>query len=78
MAKSRKSTPIAGNTCACSEKYDKRKASRRHRRVNRAILNGAHDDSLLKDRKATGDPWVMAKDGKQYFHPDDHPDLMRK
>jgi hypothetical protein len=78
MARSRKSTPIAGNTCASSEKHDKRVASRRDRRVNREILNGSHDDSLLKNRRATGDPWVMSKDGKQYFHPDDHPDLMRK
>jgi hypothetical protein len=46
--------------------------------VNREILNGSHDDSQLKNRRATGDPWVMSKDGKRYFHPDDHPDLMRK
>jgi len=78
MSRSRKTTPIAGNTCASSEKREKRVANRRDRRVNREILSASNDDSLLKDRKATGDPWVMSKDGKQFFNPEDFPELMRK
>jgi hypothetical protein len=78
MSRSQRTTSIAGNTCAASEKHDKRVANRRDRRVNREILDGTHDDSILKDRKTTGDPWEMSKDGKQYFDPKDHPDLMRK
>jgi len=78
MSRSIRTTPIAGNTCASSEKYDKRIASRRSRRVNREILREFGDDSLLKDRRETGDPWVMSKDGKQFFDPESHPDLMRK
>ena len=78
MSRSRKTTPIAGNTCASSEKHDKRVANRRDRRANREILYQTHDDTILKDRKASGDPWVMAKDGKQYFGQSDCPDLMRK
>ena len=78
MSRSQKTTPIAGNTCAASEKHDKRVANKRDRRVNREILDGTHDDSFLKNRKITGDPWVMSKDGKQYFDPKAYPDLMRK
>jgi hypothetical protein len=78
MSRSRRTTAIAGNTCASSEKCDKRVASRRSRRVNREILKGFGDDSLLKDRRETGDPWLMSKDGKQFFSPENHPDLMRK
>ncbi len=78
MSRSRRSTPIAGITCASSEKSDKRVAARRDRRVNREILSASNEDSLLKDRKATGDPWDMAKDGKQFFNPSEHPNLMRK
>ena len=78
MSRSRRTTPIAGNTCASSEKYDKRVASRRSRRVNREILKEFGDDSLLKDRKETGDPWVMSKDGKQFFDPENPSDLIRK
>ena len=46
--------------------------------MNREILKGANDDALMKDRKASGDPWAMSKDGKRYFKPKDCPDLMRK
>jgi len=69
---------MAGITCARSEKADKQGASRRARRVNREILIASSDDSLLKDRRVTGDPWDMSKDGKQFFDPRIHPDLMRK
>jgi len=78
MSRSRRSTPIAGITCAASEKSDKRVANRKGRRVNREILSASNDDSLLRDRKATGDPWNMSKDGKQFFNPSEHPNLMRK
>jgi retron-type reverse transcriptase len=78
MSRSHRKTPIAGNTCASSEKLDKRVANRRDRRVNREILNASNDDSRTKDRKTTSDPWVMSKDGKQFFNPDGHPELMRK
>ena len=69
---------MAGITCARSEKVEKQVASRRAHRVNREILNASNDDSLLKDRRATGNPWNMSKDGKQFFNPEIHPKLMRK
>lgn len=78
MSRSRKTTPIVGNTVASSEKHDKRVASRRDRRVNREILSWSSDDSLLKNRKDSGNPWSMAKDGKHYFDSRDLPELMRK
>jgi len=78
MARSRRGTPIAGNCCASSEKFDKRLANRRDRRINREIVGSTHDDSLQKHRKSIGDPWDMAKDGKHFFNPGDHPKLMRK
>jgi hypothetical protein len=78
VSRSRRKTSIAGSACASSEKHDKQIANRRDRRVNREILAEANDDTLMKDRKASGDPWVMSKDGKRYFNPKDCPDLMRK
>ncbi len=78
MSRSYRLTPITGNTTASSEKHDKRLACRRDRRVNRGILKTTQDDGTLKNRRLSGNPWVMAKDGKQYFDPIRHPDLMRK
>lgn len=69
---------MAGITCAQSENVDKQVANRRDRRVNREILLSSEDDSLLRDRKITGNQWDMSKDGKQFFNPGDHPELMRK
>ena len=78
MSRSRRSTPIVGNTRASSERHDKRVANRRDRRVNREILSGSHDDSRLVDRKATSNPWSMAKDGKHFIGHSECPELMRK
>ena len=78
MSRSRRKTPVTGITTATTEKDDKRLANRRQRRVNREILEATGDDTRLKHRRETSDPWAMAKDGKGRFDPDRHPGLLRK
>ena len=78
MSRSRRKVSIAGITTAASEKRDKRIANRRERHINRQILGYSLDDALLIDRRQAGDPWLMNKDGKAFFAPDKHPELMRK
>ena len=78
MSRSRRKTPVTGITTAETEKDDKRFANRRQRRVNRELLESTGDDTRLKDRRETSDPWSMAKDGKGRFDPKRHPNLMRK
>ena len=78
MSGSRKKTPVTAITTATSEKADKRFANRRHRHGNRQILKTAEDEPQFLDRKQTGDPWDMAKDGKARFDPAERPKRMRK
>jgi hypothetical protein len=71
-------SPVAAITTATSEKADKRFANRRHRHGNRQILKTAEDEPQSLDRKQTGDPWDMAKDGKARFNPAERPKRLRK
>jgi len=75
MSRSRKSTPITGITCAESEKRDKQLAARRHRRACAVAI--VHGDEM-PDARLTGDPWGMAKDGKQWLSPEWRGKGMRK
>ena len=76
MSRSRKKNSICGNAIADSEKEDKQRTHRVFRRREK--------DALRKDKDPPGDfdevdsTWDYAKDGKQYFNPDKHPELMRK
>ena len=64
MARSRRKTPIFGNTLAESDKGDKIKANRRLRReVRLALKNGEEEMPELRDVANIG--W-FAKDGKKY------------
>lgn len=64
MSRSRKKTPIFGNTNAASEKKDKRKANRMFRRITKRTLE-AEDYPPPKKREAS-EVWKFGKDGKYY------------
>ncbi|MEG3193746.1 hypothetical protein SNE32_16110 [Lysobacter sp. D1-1-M9] len=77
MARSMRKTPIAGATSAGSEKCDKQASHRKLRRAVRQLIPCGRDDTLPVEQELTN-PWSMAKDGKLYFDPANHPRLMRK
>jgi len=77
MTRSRRKTPIAGATAAGSEKDDKQASHRKLRRAVRQLIPSGKDDTLPVEQELTN-PWSMAKDGKLYFDPANHPRLMRK
>jgi hypothetical protein len=63
-------------TTARSEKYDKRKANRKFRRVTRA-----NPEDAAKHLREVSDVWAFAKDGKIYLSPEIRkirPKVMRK
>lgn len=78
MTRSRKRTPITGNTTATSEKEDKVQA---HRRIRRRVVQTLclhRDGDVLPHERELSNPWGMAKDGKGLFDPRLWPKLMRK
>lgn len=75
MSRSTRKTPICGITTSESEKLDKRFGNRKVRRANRMRLTKGEEPI---QRHAMYDPWMMDKDGKQYFNQDRFPELMRK
>lgn len=75
MSRSRRKTPITGITMSDTEKWWKQLENRRLRRtVRRALVT----EQPMPDQKAFCDPWLGPKDGKQFFSPDEFPNLMRK
>jgi hypothetical protein len=81
MARSRKKTPIIPNTCADSEKEDKRNNNRKLRRTVKQKLQVVEDteDLVLPELREITDVWGSAKDGKKYKDPAKlDPKLMRK
>ncbi len=76
MSRSKKKNPICGNAKADSEKEDKQRTHRVFRRREKDALRKEQDPPEDFDEVAS--TWDYAKDGKQYFDPDKHPDLMRK
>ncbi|SKA06368.1 hypothetical protein [Novilysobacter spongiicola] len=77
MTRSKRKTPIAGAAAAGSEKDDKQASHRKLRRAVRQLIPSGKDDTLPVEQELTN-PWSMAKDGKLYFDPANHPRLMRK
>ncbi|RRJ96005.1 hypothetical protein Ga0100231_018805 [Opitutaceae bacterium TAV4] len=82
MSRSRRRTPCGGITTARSEKSDKQDAHRRLRTRLRSALARQQEqpeaDSVWPGPRDVSDPWAMAKDGKCWFDPRQHPNLMRK
>lgn len=72
MSRSRRHTPIFGFAHVKDEKEDKRinhKRERSHVRddIRRQALTSTDLDNLpAVDRHALSDPWLMAKQGKEY------------
>ena len=70
MSRSRKSLPICGLTLVESEKHDKQVWHRRMRRRERqrlgAVTPVGAEDYLTTVVHEISDPWLFAKDGKQY------------
>jgi hypothetical protein len=78
MSRSKKRTPVCGNTGACSEKQDKSLYNRRYRRACKQALHVNPKCELLPHLREYSNPWVMHKDGKARFDPKVRPELMRK
>ena len=75
MARSRKKTPIIPNTCANSEKEDKRNANRKLRRKVKADLHKAQvteiiEEIELPELREVSNVWSFAKDGKSFYKQD--------
>jgi hypothetical protein len=75
MSRSFRHTPVCGLTCAASEKDDKRRWHRRFRHHSRQRVHQRAEPLPLR---LLSDPWLMAKDGKQWFGRIRFPRLMRK
>lgn len=65
MSRSKKKTPIIGNTTAPSEKIDKVFFHRRSRRYIKQQLK-ITDDPIDNEHKRSGS-WIFDKDGKHYL-----------
>lgn len=78
MTRSRKKTPLQGNTTATTEKEDKKINHRRIRRAVTQAIGIAPEAELLPHEKELSNPWLMDKDGKHRFDPALYPKSMRK
>lgn len=82
MSRSRRKTPIIGNTVSSSERYDKRRCNRKLRRRAKAILIGCDYNGVCEcifpDKREILDTWLMSKDGKHWISGNDRDKLMRK
>lgn len=66
MSRSVFKTPITGNTCARSEKYDKQKANRRLRRRVRVAIAVGDDSAVDLGIRDVSNVWAFQKDGKHW------------
>lgn len=64
MSRSRRHTPITGNTIAKSDKPGKRADSRRLRRRGAVALAQSGDGDTIPHDRAIRNPWNWPKDGK--------------
>jgi hypothetical protein len=78
VSRSKKKTPVAGITGACSEKQDKRLYNRRYRHVCKQALRVCPERELMPHIREYSNPWAMDKDGKVRFDPQKFPKWMRK
>lgn len=78
MSRSRRHTSITGMTTARSEKWDKREANRRARRLVREVLGHEPEADALPHLREVSSVWTFEKDGKQWFDPRRYPKDMRK
>ncbi len=64
MSRSRKNTPIIGNTTAVSDKPGKKQANKSYRRKAKTELLNGNEFATKHNRFSTS--WDMPKDGKHY------------
>ena len=76
MSRSFRHTPIAGHTCAETEKWDKRKANRKLRRLSRLVTDD--EDQVVPALREVSNTWSFAKDGKHFMQGPLDPRWMRK
>lgn len=71
MSRSRRKSPIGGNTLCRSEKNDKKIWHQRLRTHERVALTGASKEELANHLPVLENQvcqvWTMGKDGKQFF-----------
>lgn len=65
MSRSRRNTPIFGNTRAPSERVDKDIWHRKFRRVSRSAIKAGWE--VLPHFRDMSSPWKMDKDGKRWW-----------
>lgn len=65
MSRSKKKTPIFGNTTVVSEKQDKRKWNKRFRKVSKSLL--LKDKETPQKLASVTNVWEGSKDGKRYW-----------
>lgn len=76
MSRSSRQTSKIGNSCAESEKQDKRKANRNYRRkVRISISKGEEFQPMVRE---VSDVWKFGKDGKTYWWRERGDRIMRK
>ena len=79
MTRSRKRTPIQGNTLAESEQRDKHTAHRNKRRLVRQLVKTEQMDlASIVDVRDVSSTWSFAKDGRHWFDAKRHPQWLRK
>jgi hypothetical protein len=80
MSRSRRHTPIRGNSTRESEKWEKRQIHKRWRSALReALAAGDHDGASYNRNLDMDCGWYWGKDGKQWFAGcADEAKLMRK
>ena len=76
MSRSRRHTPIVGNTTSKSDKKSKKRAHGRMRRRTREILchilrRDTKKPLVFEDNRKFGDDWDTTKDGKHYVGTED-------
>lgn len=71
MSRSRRKTPIFGNTTSHSEKQDKKIWHSRLRAKERTVLSSSRppelEDKAMPEVRDASNPWSMNKDGHQWW-----------
>lgn len=77
MSRSRKKKPFTGYSTKDSDKYYKQLASRRFRKHEKNLLDQRIFE-ITEARNKFSESYSFAKDGKQFFNPEDFPKALRK
>jgi len=67
MGKSRRRTPIMGNSGSSSDKWFKTDGNRRHRHVVKQQLRQDPDREVFRELRSCSNTWCSSKDGRHWF-----------